>query len=34
MAVDDVVVVGFEVIGVGLVDFGVIVLELDSSSGG
>ena len=28
------VVVGFEVIGLGLVDFGVIVLELDSSSGG
>ena len=31
MTVDGVVVVGCEVMGVGLVDLGVMVLELDSS---
>ena len=34
VTVDDVVVVCCEVVGVGLVDLGVMVLELDSSFGG
>ena len=34
VAVDVIIVVGFELVGVGLVDFGVMVLELDSSFGG
>ena len=31
---NNVVVVGYEVVGVGFLDFGVMVLELDSSFGG
>ena len=34
VTVDGVVVVGCEVVGVGLVDLGVMALELDSSFGG
>ena len=34
VAVDSIVVVGCEVVGVELVEFGVMVLELDSSFGG
>ena len=33
VAVDVMIVVGFELVGVGLVDFGVMVLELESSFG-
>ena len=31
---NNVVVVGYEVVGVGFLDFGVMVLELDSPFGG
>ena len=34
MAVDGIVVVGCEIMGVRLVDFGIMDLELDSSFGG